>query len=824
MRSIITKLALFLFPLAALAQINPGNQINWPTGPAGCVYAPGTNTCVTGGSFLFDRPGQGLFPPTSAVQFTNEEASVIYEGSPQILSSSYGKVFKMWYDAGWTSPDSALNYAESPDGLPGTWVQYTSNPVQTVCARSWVFKNGSTYHLYCSNGSSGSHVNHYTSSNGLSWTLSASSVITATQTWQSSAAGSAGNSAILINSGTWYDLQEWLSTDGNWRIGLWTSSDGNTWTAYSGNPIIPTNGMSSTGGCSGPWFGLISGTFYALLNCNGPNGTGTGVLPNDIYAFSSSNAQTWTALSSVPWLQRSTADEGIGLATAQVADPFLVEADVTGNGNPRTYLFYEATPNGNIAGTSPLTGLHMKVAIAQTTIANLFAGTVNDGAPKPMPVGADQCTPGSVESSAFSGPASLAVTSYTSPCGNTWATYSGEGISATAPILTGSNAIELSTGTYADALSSYTPPSANYQSSATFQSNNGSLGLFVRANSAADTNYFGGCTVASSICYIYKTVAGTPNQLGTTYSFTWSAGAVHTLTLSANGTSISLAIDGTVVIGPITDSSISSVGQAGIRLQAGASATSFAVQNLVATGSAITALTGDVAASGPGSAAATLATVNSGPGSCGDSTHVCQVTTNGKGLVTSQSQVSITGGGGSGNYVNIMSSLTATGCTISGGVCTVGTATGSITLTGIPSTYQTLKIFFNGTNSTSSAANALVFFNGDAGSNYKWTQIYSNGSSAPGGSNSTSSSGAVLCQTGQNGSYDASCEITVLQYAGTTFYKHAFSLLSTASTGGLLIVTEAAQWNNTAAINEVQMTPGAGNFNVGDTIVLYGLN
>ena len=42
-------------------------------------------------------------------------------------------------------------------------------------------------------------------------------------------------------------------------------------------------------------------------------------------------------------------------------------------------------------------------------------------------------------------------------------------------------------------------------------------------------------------------------------------------------------------------------------------------------------------------AAVTLATVNSGPGTCGDATHVCQVTTNGKGLTTTQTQVAITG-------------------------------------------------------------------------------------------------------------------------------------------------------------------------------------
>ena len=71
--------------------------------------------------------------------------------------------------------------------------------------------------------------------------------------------------------------------------------------------------------------------------------------------------------------------------------------------------------------------------------------------------------------------------------------------------------------------------------------------------------------------------------------------------------------------------------------------------------SGINQLTGDATAGpGTGSQALTLATVNSGPGSCGDSTHVCQVTTNGKGLVTAQTPTSInfTSGFTSGSNAN----------------------------------------------------------------------------------------------------------------------------------------------------------------------------
>ncbi len=56
----------------------------------------------------------------------------------------------------------------------------------------------------------------------------------------------------------------------------------------------------------------------------------------------------------------------------------------------------------------------------------------------------------------------------------------------------------------------------------------------------------------------------------------------------------------------------------------------------------ITQLSGDATAGpGGGNQTLTFATVNSGPGTCGDASHVCQVVTNGKGLVTSQTSVPI---------------------------------------------------------------------------------------------------------------------------------------------------------------------------------------
>jgi hypothetical protein len=60
-----------------------------------------------------------------------------------------------------------------------------------------------------------------------------------------------------------------------------------------------------------------------------------------------------------------------------------------------------------------------------------------------------------------------------------------------------------------------------------------------------------------------------------------------------------------------------------------------------ATGNYITALTGDITASGPGSVAATLATVNANTGTFGSATQVGSFAVNGKGLITSASNIAI---------------------------------------------------------------------------------------------------------------------------------------------------------------------------------------
>ena len=73
----------------------------------------------------------------------------------------------------------------------------------------------------------------------------------------------------------------------------------------------------------------------------------------------------------------------------------------------------------------------------------------------------------------------------------------------------------------------------------------------------------------------------------------------------------------------------------------------------------ITALTGDGAANGPGSAIFTLATVNPQWGSCGHGTHVCQISTDGKGRIVGQTAVAISVTGGEATDLSNLAAPTA---------------------------------------------------------------------------------------------------------------------------------------------------------------------
>lgn len=249
------------------------------------------------------------------------EPTVIQDSLPQIITAT-PKVFKMWYTGGWIT--TGIYYAESVDGL--NWVKDTVAVVSNH-ARSFVLKNGSTYVMYAAN-STASQIDMYTSANGhTGWTLAHAAVIVkgTSGTWNSNGIN---NMFVFIEGGIWKMLLEGGGSVLS-AAGYYTSPDGITWTAYSGNPVIGNGG-------AGPFVKKIGNTYWLW----GHGNLNSQILPTDIFRFSSPDMINWTISPNAIVLPRRARNEGGYTTNGQVADPVLVEVDST------VYIYYDENYNG----------------------------------------------------------------------------------------------------------------------------------------------------------------------------------------------------------------------------------------------------------------------------------------------------------------------------------------------------------------------------------------------------------------------------------------------------------------------------------------------
>lgn len=180
--------------------------------------------------------------------------------------------------------------------------------------------------------------------------------------------------------------------------------------------------------------------------------------------------------------------------------------------------------------------------------------------------------------------------------------------------------------------------------------------------------------------------------------------------------------------------------------------------------------------------------------------------------------------GGSGNYVNITSSITwtaATGSvTVTGGAAVVGSNTATVTASSIPGTYRHLRIYVNGTTDNGGAQAVYAQFNGDTGTNYSYA------STGGGGTGQSSMQVGVLSSTSiGSGLVSGSCTIDILDYAQTTFYKT--SLGKAMWIGASFAVTDYitdGSWHSASAITSIKFLLSAGNIGANTSFTVYGEN
>jgi len=149
---------------------------------------------------------------------------------------------------------------------------------------------------------------------------------------------------------------------------------------------------------------------------------------------------------------------------------------------------------------------------------------------------------------------------------------------------------------------------------------------------------------------------------------------------------------------------------------------------------------------------------------------------------------------------------------------TVGTATTSVTISGIPATYTDLVAVIQSTTSSPAPSTSLQF-NGDTTSNYSHTYLTGDGSSASSGRNSTDR--ALVAYNGTVGSNPNTVVVNIMNYANTTTYKTFLSRASNATYGTDAVV---GMWRKTPeAINSITFLTGTTGFAAGSTFSLYGI-
>lgn len=199
----------------------------------------------------------------------------------------------------------------------------------------------------------------------------------------------------------------------------------------------------------------------------------------------------------------------------------------------------------------------------------------------------------------------------------------------------------------------------------------------------------------------------------------------------------------------------------------------------------------------------------------GSSTTVGQFAVNSKGVITSASNVSISGIAGTGLVKLFDSTLGSPAASIDTG--------GS----GIAAGHSDILIFvMAATTQAVAESSATLTFNADSGAHYDTHRLSAAGGTVSGGTTFAATS-FVLSAAGASGgttNYPTLSLITIPSYTNTTFWKVGFLQETEMDTNSANMFTgvRGCGWRSTAAINQATLTAGSGNLVTGSRLVVYG--
>ena len=150
---------------------------------------------------------------------------------------------------------------------------------------------------------------------------------------------------------------------------------------------------------------------------------------------------------------------------------------------------------------------------------------------------------------------------------------------------------------------------------------------------------------------------------------------------------------------------------------------------------------------------------------------------------------------------------------------TSGTSTTVITFSSIPATYTDLRIVLTGTCGTGTDQNIWLNYNGDTTTNYSYTFLSGNGTSASSG---RGTSDVVIISGRIDTTAQTTTLIDIFNYANTTTYKT--NLVRGNNTNGI-VTAVVGLWRKTPeAITSISLKIANSTYFVaGTTATLYGI-
>ena len=154
---------------------------------------------------------------------------------------------------------------------------------------------------------------------------------------------------------------------------------------------------------------------------------------------------------------------------------------------------------------------------------------------------------------------------------------------------------------------------------------------------------------------------------------------------------------------------------------------------------------------------------------------------------------------------------------------TLASAASSVTFTGVPQNFTDLILVTNA-DVTSAGASINIRFNSDSGSNYSYTTMYGNGSTAASARGSSLTKSYIAAYVAPNTTLEHTTITHIQNYSNATTNKTFLSRSNRASAsnspGAEALV---GLWRNTSAITTIVIAPDSGSFDTGSTFNLYGI-